>query len=67
MGAPEGVATLDAERKIPREQLRMAPETAARLAVIDQRLGGVTGVQPGTGLKCIGGEFRLAIDQLPKG
>lgn len=38
MGAAEGVATLDAKRKIPREQLQMADETARKLALLEQQI-----------------------------
>lgn len=46
MGAPQGVATLDQSGKVPVDQIRIPPETAERLAVVEQQLEqGVTGPQ----------------------
>lgn len=49
LGAAEGVATLDANKKIPRAQLQMASETAAKFAALEQQAANAPGGngQPG--------------------
>lgn len=41
MGAPDGVATLDADCKLPREQIQMAIETEEALAELVQTIEGI--------------------------
>jgi hypothetical protein len=62
-GAPNGVATLDAEAKLPRSQIVMAVETENALAAIEQEMEEITPAS-GDGIAVVGNSINVDIDAL---